>query len=336
MLKIKILCAALAVIASAGLVNCSEFQGTHSIPAQGPSLNSESPEATTGNSIQDQAALTFQQRLEHRAGIRSDLQRLSSTSFEESQCSQADQDSLSNQSEVINTGSIVRTFDPPLQRIKDLNQSVQQVQFASQSLARSLRNADNPYCAMNVAAEAAHFGIHGLLQNQASDVMSSEEYEVFVQKADHIRNALNSVVGEIQDAINVEVRAPFMEQVARNESLRSQITSNIVILGQMIELVRSSYNCDETTGCSQIELARGSAVVRTDAIIIQAQSALSRYQVEGPNDSTLEAKNNVLENHLGQLTERVEVMRIMVLTIETEQGATGSGDHSLGEQVGAQ
>ncbi len=319
MSRFKIIFAGLALIASAGLVNCSEFQGNHNTPADGPALPSENPNGPSAE--EQQAALEMQQKLEHRSTITTDLNEIASMNFSGEQCPENDQEALANQQEVVNTGSQTYTFAPPLERIMDSNQSAQQVQFAATALARSLSEADNHFCALNVAAQAANYAVTNLMAHPALDVITSEQYDIMVQKAESIRNALSPVVSNIQDQINADIRAPWIEMASEHESLRSQINESISALNQMVATIRASYQCDDTTGsCSANEMARGSAVVRTETIISQAQGALDQFQIQEPGDPRLtDARNEVLRNSLHELTIRVNVMGSIVEAIESEQ-----------------
>ncbi len=320
MSKFKIIFAGLALIASAGLINCSEFQGNHNTPADGPALPSENPNGPSAE--EQQAALEMQQKLEHRSGITADLNVIANINYSTEQCAENEQVALATQQEVVNTGSQTFTFAPPLERIMDTNQSAQQVQFAALALARSLSEADNHFCALNVASQAAAYAVSNLMANPALDVITTEQYEVMVQKAESIRNALSPVVDTIQNEINADIRAPWIEMASEHESLRTQISESISQLNQMIATIRSSYQCDDTSGnCTASEMARGSAVVRTEGIVSQAQGALAQFQIQEPGDPRLtDARNEVLRDNLRELTIRVNVMGSIVEAIESEQG----------------
>lgn len=331
--KFKIIMAVLAVVGSTALVNCSEFQGNNSTPGDGPALNSEAPEP--GNELDEQAQ-AYRQKMEYRNGITSDLRRIGDRSFAENLCSQADQDALANQEEVINMGSRVLRMNPPLERIMDQTQTVQQVQFAVDALVRILRNSDNHHCAMNVAAETARFGISGLMENPAinydmdTSEAATQRYENMVAKADHIRDGLLPLVNDLQSEINADIREPWLEMAATHESLVSQIGEKSMLLGQMIELIRASYTCnDALPNCSLAERARGTVVVRTEADIVAAQEAAGSFQIQEPGDSRLtQDRLDILESHDRILDGRLESLTNIVRAIENEQGATGTSEEA--------
>jgi hypothetical protein len=322
MFKMKVIMASLAVIGSAGLINCSEFQGSHSIPEGGPELNSEQVEKEA-LSPEEAQALAMQQRRERRASIQADLQNMANRSYPETECSPQDQQALANQNEVVDTGSRILTLNPPLQDILNTQSEETRVENAAVSLGRILRNADNTFCAVNVAAETAARTISLYITNPINDTMRTIEYEALIDKAEHVRNALAPVVSDLQDTINAEVRAPFMAQVERHNEVSSELSSSIQNIGQMVERIKASSQCQQTGACTQEEIANGLAIVRAENAVNQAQAAIERHGISGPNDQDLAAKNTVLEDHAQLLAEQINSLQLVVTGIE--QGLPTAG-----------
>lgn len=305
--------AALAVVASAGLINCSKMKANNTAPAAGEELPTVAEETEA-----ERAARLLREKLEYRSSLVADLQAMSAMNAGEEACSSSDLQALKNKQD---NPELLSAYDSITSNIAKLKMVI----FGSDNMVKDMESAENKYCALNLGAVTADYALFNFMlhNNQAIDVTSSEDYDKLVEKAEQVVAKLKPAMERIAREISiVEASAAKEKMYQENAQMSQEIRDLISQLTEMNEKVRASYDCDETSSqCSDQTKAFGAATGNAVSSIQKAEEALELAKIEGSNDPKIAQKNGLLKSVIEDLKKRVAAAEIMIRENQPDGGS---------------
>lgn len=305
MFKLRVLFAALAVIAAGGLVNCSKMKANKSIPGGGPDIMVERPLVETA---QEKADREYREKIDAHTNVQVALEEMSKNTFGEELCSTDEVRAITEKNLPVK-GQDTEVVNP-IDRIKNKDASEDAVRIAANLLALDLQKMQNNYCIVNIGADLAKFALSDflLVGSQAIDITSSEQYDNQNKKAAHLVNSIKPVV----DAARIRV---FQANADDYKKMRDYVEGMIEINNRKIEVLRKLDQCEEATpleACRPLDRITGKANVITITKIMAAEATLEETQLKGDNDPAVVEKLLKLSNANTALKARLKTANFLI------------------------
>ncbi len=302
MSKTRILVAALALSATAGLINCSKMKGNHTTPEEGATL----PVSNVDTSA-----------IEARAKLVTDLQEMSEYNYGDEKCAKESIDAIMTRRHILYASGKETETKPAMYRIMMVENDAAKVKVAADQLSSDIQEQDNAYCGLQAISKASTYAFNNFIEKSKELDTESEEYKLLNGKATSVRDSLKDLYGRLKNkaAAYSSAAGGAIQENARLISLIDPLTEE---LESGIESIRSTYTCQDGDVCSATENFKASIVTKTVAAIQNAEQSKVDMLADGSQDEDVTAKNAVLLDSVKALETRKAVIDQALITFAKE------------------